>query len=506
MWLSRVLRSSVVVQSGERALGVSSNGPKVVVSTFGEAERSVQALAAAEEAKRLKRQESLFENLLVFQGGSLGDHETFGERLIMRDFVHFAMYHKKWGYYPKLFRKFRELMTAGFFDPVPFGSLRSQHDYELYVGKLHETTPTFVTPTQIFQPYYGWVLAEYLLGVMRAKFDPSEPLVIYEIGAGTGALSVSVLDFLAEHYPSVYNACEYHVIDLNPMMVPILRNRLVHHYHRVKIHNISILNWREHEPRRCIVLGMELLSAMPHDSVVWNGEGVLSECWFDFIQKDNLSTCMDRHLSAKDPVILRYMRYLNWMQEETFHSLKVLCLTGGRENIDPDRWGSLEPGVYDSNILSITKLINQHNPFRTAWIPTASMLMFETLAEFFPRHHCFFADWSNVVYGLPGYNGPLCQTKMRLAKDLYSRRATEQLNSNAGMVDICFPTNFDDLQHVYGKICGEHKEIVNMTHPEFWRTFGGEKTALFATRSGFNPITEDFKLFRVFSAHHPAEC
>lgn len=484
----------------------TSSGPKIVTSNFGVGNRSISELAFKEEEKRVARQKRLFEDLVVFDGGSLADHDSFGDRLIMRDFVHFALYHRKWGYYPKLFRKYRELMTSGFFDPVPFGSLRSQNDYEMYLGKIHETTPSFITPTQLFQPYYGWVLAEYVVGTMRAKFDPSEPLVIYEVGAGTGVLANNFLDFLAEHHRDVYERCEYHVIEQNPILIPILRNRLIHHYHHVKVHNISILNWREMDPRRCFVIGLELFSGMPHDCIVWSGDASTAELWFDFPQRDNLSSVVDRYLPAKDPVLLRYLRYLNWLQEDSFHSLKVLCMTGGRENIDPSRWDNgVEPGMHDPLHLVLTKTFNVHNPFRTAWLPTASMLMLEVLAQYFPRHHSFFADWSSVQSNLPGWNGPVCQTKMRLAKDFYVRRAVDTLNSNAGMVDICFPTDFTHLQTVYKNICGEHKEIVNMTHPDFWKTFGGDKTSLFCTKSGFNPIIEDFRQFHVFSSHHPAE-
>ena len=481
------------------------NGPNVVVSNFGSGDRTVAKLAECEEEKRIARQQKHFEDLLVFQGGALADHDSFGDRLIMRDFVHYAMYHRKWGFYPKLFRKYRELTTSGFFDPVPFGSLRSQHDYQVYVSKIHETTPSFVTPTQLFQPYYGWALAEYLVGVMRAKYDPSEPLVVYEFGCGTGVLALNILDFLAQHYPDIYDKCEFHLIEQNPALVQLIRNRMIHHYHHVKIHNISALNWRELEPRRCVVLGLELLSSMPHDSVVWNGDGTCAEAWFEFAQKDNLSSCYDRLLELRDPVILRYLRYLNWMQEDSFHHLKVLCLTGGRENISPSRWGTFEPNQQDPLYLIATKMAVMNSPFRTAWIPTASMLMLEVVAQYFPRHHCFFADWSSVQSGIAGFNGPICQYKMRLAKDFYARRATETLNSNAGMVDICFPTNFSDFQTVYRGICGEHKEISNMPHPEFWKTFGGEKTSLYTTKSGYNPLLEDFKQFQVFATQHPAE-
>ncbi|EPY23556.1 hypothetical protein STCU_07661 [Strigomonas culicis] len=370
---------------------------------------------------------------------------------------------------------------------------------------MHEQTPGFVTPTQLFQPYYGWVLAEYMVTTMRARFDPREPLVIYDVGAGTGALAVSLLDYLAEHFPEVYRRCEYHVIEQNPYLIQSLRRKLVHHYHHVRVHHLSMLNWRQAEPRRCIVLGVELLSGLPHDCVLWDTHGVCSEHWFRFKQRDNLSSAREWYPPLRDPLLLRYLRYLNWLQEESYHSLKVLCLTGGRETLDPPPFTSLEPHEDDTPLIYFSKMLWVHSPFNTAWVPTAQMLLLETLAEYFPRHHAFFADWAAVRQGLPGYNAPVLQVKMRVAKDIFLRRPIDALHTNAGMVDMCFPTDFDHLATVYRAVCGREKEVTNMSHPQFWQTYGGDKTALFTTKSGFNPLVEDFKPFRVFATHHPPE-
>ena len=457
------------------------------------------------EERRLARIEKHLENLLVFQGGAMADKDTLGHFMIMRDFVHYSLYHNKWGYYPKLNQKYRELMTIGFFDPIPFGNLINRQDYEIYVGKVSDMTPTFATPPALFQPYYGWVLAEYFITVMRSKFDPREPLVIYDIGAGSAHLAMSVLDFLAEHYPEVYAHCEYHLIEMSSVMIPIQRKKLIHHYHHVHIHHISIHNWRTLEPRRCFFIGIELLSNMPHDCVTWTVDGSTHEQWVVFTEKDNLGSGTERYKRLEDPIILRYLKYSDWMKEESFHALKVLCRTDGQSNIDPPTWKSVEPTIYDPFHVIVTKGIQVHNPWRMAWLPVAQMLMFEVMAQYFPRHHAYFADWSNVQCPIMGINGPVVQSKVRVAKDIYLRRVTDHLLTNGGMVDVCFPTDFEMMTTVYKAICGTEKEVTNMPHPVFWKTFGGDKTSIFTTKSGFNPLLEDFEPFTVFATHHPAE-
>ena len=493
--------------SEKSELSVSVKGPvSVIASNFGIGERTVDALAAAEEERRVARWGKLYDDMIVFEGGAIADNDFVGKDMIMRDYVHFALYHSKWGYYPKLHRKYREQMTSGFFDPVPFATLRNQQDYQDYASRIHSSTPSFVTPSQLFQPFYGWVIAEYLVSVYRAKFHPSEPLVIYDVGAGTGALAVAFLNFLAEHYPEMYDKVEYHVIEQSGFMIPLLRTKLIHHYHRTKIHHISILNWRQRDPRRCVVLGIELLSGLPHDLIYWSNTNEVAEQWWQFYQGDNLATAMETFNPVKDPVILRYLRCSQMMQEESLKNLKILSLTGGQEVVDPGTKNHICFDFYQENFVTLgQKILNVHNPFRQMYIPTAAMMMIETIAEHFPRHHCFFADWSEVQYGIAGFNGPLVQVKIRIAKDSYVRRSSDTFSTNAGMVDLCFPTDFSALQTVYKAICGDHKEVSNMTHPQFWRSFGGDKIALFASRSGYNPILEDFKMFQVFAAHHPAE-
>lgn len=468
-------------------------------------ERALQ-LALKEEEKRVQRWEKLYEDMLVFYGGAIQDHETLGTKMLTRDFIQYAMYHYKWGYYPKLARKYREQMTMGFFDPIPFGNLISQYDYEEYVYKLSEASPTFATPASLFQPYYGWVLAEYFVTTMRAKFHPDEPLIIYEVGAGSGQLALSVLDFLAEQYPEVYARCEYHLIDLSPYVINIQRKKLVHHMNHVHIHNISIFNWRELEPRRCFVVALEVLCNMPHDRINWMEDGSSYEQWFEFDERDNLSTASERQFQVTDPLILRYLRTTQWLHEESFHELRTLCLTDGNATVSKPKYGAvLEPTRFDPILVSMTKCLGLHNPFRIGWLPVGQLIMLEVLAEYFPRHHGFFADWNSVTSPLMGINGPVVQSKVRVAKDYFVRTSTDNISTNAGMVDICFPTDFDRLVETYRSVCGEHKEIMNMTHPDFWKTHGGEKTAIFTTRSGWNPMLEDFGVFSVFTTNHPAE-
>ena len=61
------------------------------------------------------------------------------------------------------------------------------------------------------------------------------------------------------------------------------------------------------------------------------------------------------------------------------------------------------------------------NSLKMAWLPTASMVFLEVLAEYFPRHHLFLADWNQVAVPIQGYNAPTVQGKSRMAPNVFRR-------------------------------------------------------------------------------------
>jgi hypothetical protein len=51
----------------------------------------------------------------------------------------------------------------------------------------------WLTPVEIFKPWYGYALAKYILEYHRHVLQESGPLTIYEVGGGTGTLATCVL-------------------------------------------------------------------------------------------------------------------------------------------------------------------------------------------------------------------------------------------------------------------------------------------------------------------------
>ena len=72
------------------------------------------------------------------------------------DFIHDRLYYKGEGYFTK-----KDNQLGFLSDPIPFNQI---FGYEDYVKMLHERYPAnaWLTPSEIFKPYYGMTIASYI--------------------------------------------------------------------------------------------------------------------------------------------------------------------------------------------------------------------------------------------------------------------------------------------------------------------------------------------------------
>lgn len=85
--------------------------------------------------------------------------------------------------------------------PLDFCSLQGQTDYLLAVQALYrQLQASWLTPVEILQPHYGRALAACILQRWREQVAgaaaaglPEPPLLIYEVGGGTGTLARNML-------------------------------------------------------------------------------------------------------------------------------------------------------------------------------------------------------------------------------------------------------------------------------------------------------------------------
>lgn len=105
----------------------------------------------------------------------------------VRDFIHDSLYHPKEGYFsggPSVGSPSK---------PIDFNSLGNELAYFNHVQALYASLQvSWLTPVEIFQPYYGAAIARFMADRWLDLGSPG-PLHIYEIGGGTGMLAQNVL-------------------------------------------------------------------------------------------------------------------------------------------------------------------------------------------------------------------------------------------------------------------------------------------------------------------------
>ena len=119
--------------------------------------------------------------------------------------------------------------------------------------------------------------------------------------------------------------------------------------------------------------------------------------------------------------------------------------------------------------------------------PTAAIYLFQHLHKIMPNHQIILADFDSFLTDdkIKGINAPLVTDKLE--------KPTEWENYDdylipRGQADICFPSDFQYLQHAYSEITSQpcsvykNKDFVDMFALESWAT----------TKNNYNPLREEY--------------
>jgi SAM-dependent MidA family methyltransferase len=84
-----------------------------------------------------------------------------------------------------------------------------------------------VTPCELFKPYYGFTVANYMVTQMENMKirmgsntkSKGKTVRILEIGPGTGTMADSILEFFKHYNLEVYREeCEYIMVEISPYL------------------------------------------------------------------------------------------------------------------------------------------------------------------------------------------------------------------------------------------------------------------------------------------------
>ncbi|EPQ26155.1 uncharacterized protein PFL1_06363 [Pseudozyma flocculosa PF-1] len=292
------------------------------------------------------------------------------------------------------------------------------------------------TPTQIFQPFYARAIARYLVAEYKLQLYPYDDLVVYELGAGSGALAHDVLDYLMAEEPEIYRRTRYRIVEISTRLAEEQKRRLVEHVERgtVEVVNRSFLEWNEDVPEPCFVVALEVLDNLAHDVVRYSTSTL--EPFQALVSIDETGDMHELWEPVSDPLIQRYLDLLRSIYPST-SSLPLAASSSPLLRYIPS---------------SLRSTLANHLPFYPNltpphYLPTGSLQMMDVLRRHFPLHRLVVSDFDSLPDACEGVDAPVVQTRFRGTMVPVTTYMVLQ-----GYFDIFFPTDFRTLREVYNRI------------------------------------------------------
>lgn len=289
------------------------------------------------------------------------------------------------------------------------------------------------TPTQIFQPYYAHAIARYLVAEYKLHNYPYDDLVVYELGAGSGALARGILDYLEQNEPEIYTRTRYKIVEISARLAAEQRRKLGGHVERSEVVNQDILTWNRgvvQEP--CFVIALEVFDNLAHDVVRFSTKDLTP--YQAVVSIDDTGDMHELWEPLSDALIQQYLSIIG-------SSLSPLSASSGVLRLLPDR---------------LRRAVATHAPFfpnltPPMFVPTNALRLLQQLKRNFPHHRLIMSDFDSLPDSLQGINAPVVQTRFNGSMIPVTTYLVLQ-----GYFDIFFPTNFDHLRNVYRYIFNRH--------------------------------------------------
>lgn len=391
---------------------------------------------------------------------------------LVRDFIYDRLYHPTSGYFCKKDIQIGELKTH-----INFKSMIGYDDYKHF---LFENYPenAWLTPSELFRPWYGFTIANYIHGVIKKlKLDPkANKIRIIEIGAGTASALDSILVFFNNYEKSLYNMIEFHIVEISPQMCQRAKEKLEINHKKliergqIRIFNDDFLHYKvstnNNNKEFNFLIFLEVLDNMPHDKVnfcertkEWKFQTMIEFDHSNQNIKETQTLITDTLIKEGLLIYQDLLKNDNEQEKE-------------------------EKSILERLLMKKMWFRNQKSLF----LPTFSLKMLKYLNEYLPNHHLIIADFDQLPSDKLSKNGINAPIVSRKLKRSHEKKDFDNYLVQKGEADIFFPTNFELLQKMYLEVC--KKKSLSMKSHVFMNEFAKEKWA--ETRSGYNPLKEDF--------------
>lgn len=489
---------------------------------------------------------------------------TASPRLV-RDVIHDALYAGDAGYFVH-----REVIYA---PPsyIDFQNLLGKFEYTQLLARLYTASDhAWLTPVLVFQPHYSYAIAKWLVRqtmTLRARGGKysGAPLVVYEVGGGTGTNAKHILDYVKTSAPQLYRSLSYTILEISPTLSVKQTAVLAPHASVARsvvadATNLAAVGIRDDRP--CMVVGCEVLDNMPCDKVVRmapdtartddsdilaDSPSLAAQGWREVTVSADEDVALTANLeegrlafredlrALSDPDIARTLPFvLDSGEAEGASTSGMRGLLDRAASLIRSVTSRLKPGAsstpHDGQALAPGTL-------EARYVPTGTMRLLTSLQASFPRHGLWLADFDalpppavdfarsaredHVVTRY--YPAPVC-SPLVASKGGPLRRTVDHptyLSPRRGIADIFFPTDFTALaamvRHVRraggsGNVAGGTGAGSGVAPDDGVRVQpSGAFLAAHAdvsrtrTLSGFNPLLEDYRNTRVLTADIPVQ-
>ncbi len=158
-------------------------------------------------------------------------------------------------------------------DDVLFNDFKGNYEFMNFISDLYKNVEedyndvndiarqVWHTPTELFKPYYGYSVADYLIQRFENEKTPLEHFTIYEVGAGNGTLMNNILDYIAQTRPDLYAITRYNIIEISGKLAEQQKStkRMDRHHSKLQVINQSIFDWNTVVQEPCYFVAMEVI-------------------------------------------------------------------------------------------------------------------------------------------------------------------------------------------------------------------------------------------------------
>lgn len=196
-------------------------------------------------------------------------------RVLLRDFIFDRLYHPTEGYFCRPDFQIGEMKN-----PIDFKKLIGYDDYQKELRRNYPEN-AWLTPSEIFKPYYGMTVANYIAKAharYEDKLQQKKDIHIVEAGAGLGSAADSILSYFRLYESKFYESMTYTIVEISPVLCKRLKDKLeasnprLMRSGRLRVVNDDFLNYRAESQHLTYVLLFEMLDNLPHDRVVMDKE------------------------------------------------------------------------------------------------------------------------------------------------------------------------------------------------------------------------------------------